>query len=873
MRPLFRSQFYFASWRFCPFTILLIFLIAFSQPLQAREIEFFHTAIDETKEGDTLELSANAPFLGDIQRVLVYLSLPGQKKYKIYEMKRLKGDYYEVRISGKILHPPQVFYFIVGRHKNGRTLFLFASPKHPQKIKVLPATKRDSLGEELSIFGAETQIYSAARRKQRITESPSAITVLHHRDILNVGATSLAAILRQVPGMDVMFITRADPNLSIRGFNREGANKLLTLVDGRSVYVDLFGITFWETLAISILEIDRIEVIRGPGSSLYGANAFGGVVNIYTISPEKFKGFRYIIQSGFDGLYGTFVGGGHSGHDAYRVSSTYSRFSSFENYDQEGMESAKGYATWLHRFGKRRLFQFTGSFSKSKAKRIQTLFGSFRVDASQGAAKLNFQHDDFKIQFFWSLLKADLGMEFPLPKILSLGTGKNAPKISLKDIGIERMGPEKLSFEAHTIDLEPQYVLEYWQGKGRLVLGGNFRLIYSKSDELKLKEYTQTLGSLFLQLEFKPSDWFILSAGGRFDWRHTTIDGQKDLSQVSPHGAMIFKLHKDHTIRLTAGLSFRNPAFLESGIELELVPGKKVNDKVIPPLEFKGEKNLLPEKLLSLEAGYSGRLFRRILINIDAYYQKVTDLILFEGDVSELFNYFLHYTGLLAKPPKTAFTFNNDLSAWSIGGEVSVRFLITKWLHGFANYAYQRIFIAEVKGVELKNLCQPGYKCPALIDEDTPQHKVNFGIHLHYQWFRFNFYGHYVHETRRINFLTRLPNAKITNPLSGEKTFLKNLAKAEAYNIIPSYFLLNLNASFALWDKKLELGFSIRNLIGLLTGGFGNLEGDGFIRDKDKIIGIQQGYHVEYPRLNLFGTSNGGELIGGRIYLFLRGKI
>ena len=133
-------------------------------------------------------------------------------------------------------------------------------------------------------------VITAARKEQPITEAPSTISVITEEDIRQSGAINLPDILRMVPGLDIMSVRLSDFNVTARGFNHLTANGMLSLIDGRSVYLDFLGTTLWDELPFVLEDIKRIEIIRGPGSALYGANAFHGVVNIITKSPRDLKG-------------------------------------------------------------------------------------------------------------------------------------------------------------------------------------------------------------------------------------------------------------------------------------------------------------------------------------------------------------------------------------------------------------------------------------------------------------------------------------------------------------------------------------------------------------------------------------------------------
>jgi len=134
--------------------------------------------------------------------------------------------------------------------------------------------------------------------EQPISQAPSNVYVVTDEDIRHSGATDLPTVLRRIPGLDVMQMTGADFNVSMRGNNQLPGNKLLVLIDGRSIYEDAYGSMFWTTLPITLPEIKRIEVLKGPASALYGFNAFDGVINIITKSPEEIKGTTIQVGAG-----------------------------------------------------------------------------------------------------------------------------------------------------------------------------------------------------------------------------------------------------------------------------------------------------------------------------------------------------------------------------------------------------------------------------------------------------------------------------------------------------------------------------------------------------------------------------------------------
>src|SRR5580698_4791330 len=126
------------------------------------------------------------------------------------------------------------------------------------------------------------QVTSVSKKEQKLSQVAAAIFVITQEDIRRSGATNIPDLLRMVPGLDVAQINGNTWAISARGFNLQFANKLLVLIDGRAVYSPLFGGVNWDTQDVPLEDIERIEVIRGPGGTVWGANAVNGVINIIT---------------------------------------------------------------------------------------------------------------------------------------------------------------------------------------------------------------------------------------------------------------------------------------------------------------------------------------------------------------------------------------------------------------------------------------------------------------------------------------------------------------------------------------------------------------------------------------------------------------
>jgi iron complex outermembrane recepter protein len=165
------------------------------------------------------------------------------------------------------------------------------------------------------------QVTSVSKTEQTLSHTASAVFVILQKDIGRSGATNIPDLLRMVPGMDVSQINGNTWAISARGFNGRFSNELLVLVDGRPVYTQTSGGVYWDVLDLPLEDIERIEVIRGPGGSVWGANAVNGVINIITSKASDTHGGLVIVGGGnVDQGFGTVQYGGNAGKQTdYRV--------------------------------------------------------------------------------------------------------------------------------------------------------------------------------------------------------------------------------------------------------------------------------------------------------------------------------------------------------------------------------------------------------------------------------------------------------------------------------------------------------------------------------------------------------------------------
>lgn len=180
---------------------------------------------------------------------------------------------------------------------------------------------------------AKIRVITASKSAQRWSESASAVHVITQADIRHAGVTTMMEALRLAPGVNVARITSSSYAISIRGLNNKYSPKLLVMIDGRSIYNSLFGGVNWQAHDLPVEEIERIEVVRGPGATLWGSNAVNGVINIITRAPDGHAHHEFSVRAGNEDrgiVYGSQTGrtGKPGSGGRYRV------YGSHKNFDE-----------------------------------------------------------------------------------------------------------------------------------------------------------------------------------------------------------------------------------------------------------------------------------------------------------------------------------------------------------------------------------------------------------------------------------------------------------------------------------------------------------------------------------------------------------
>jgi iron complex outermembrane receptor protein len=321
-------------------------------------------------------------------------------------------------------------------------------------------------------------VTSASRREERLIEAPASIFVISAEDIRRSGATSIPEALRLAPNLHV---ARADNNqyaISARGFNNVLANKMLVLIDGRTVYTPLFSGVFWEAQDTLIEDIERIEVISGPAATLWGANGVNGVISITTLPSSRTNG---AMVSG--------AGGTREGGVAARFGGT--------------LGTDGNYRVYAKYFDRDHLQLRTGEAIRDESRRAAT---GFRADWDRGAGGVTLQGD----AYWGDIDQAPAARSISGANLLARWRHQLADNSSLRlqlyYDRTDRDHPGTFKESLDTVDLDLQHTFNAWGGH-HIVWGGGHRLARDRVENSTAQAFipanrTLRWSNVFAQDEF-----------------------------------------------------------------------------------------------------------------------------------------------------------------------------------------------------------------------------------------------------------------------------------------------------------------------------------------------------------------------------------
>ena len=561
----------------------------------------------------------------------------------------------------------------------------------------------------------ETVVVSASKTEQQIVAAPATMTVIGERALSVAPSNSYGDVLRSVPGLNVTQISARDVNVTSRAASGSLATSQLALLDGRSLYQDFFGFTMWDFMPANLDEIKRIEVIRGPASAVWGANALTGVINILTKSPREMQGSSAAFGIGTfnrnvpgqDQDSGTmfYVRGTHAqavnDRWSYKFSAGALSYDAFArpvgdipNGTGTDYPSYTNTGTMQPKFDGRVDYDFVDGVSKLQFSGgvggtdgiMHTGIGPFDIQSGTtfSYGKVNYLRGNFRLQGFMNILSGDANS---LLSVDPTGT------------------PIDLLFNTKTFDLEAAD-LKLLGGKHVLTYGGNFRV--NRFDiTITPGEDGRNEGGGYVQDEFMMSSKFRLVAGARVD-KFSSIDG----AVFSPRLALVMMPKPDQSIRVTYNRAFRAPSLVNNNLDITVatpLPLGAVNPAFgsqifYVPTDANGNSLLNQEQVDAYEVAYTGTIRNRATVTAAYYYTNFTDSILFTQDsVWGPFEPPPGFPGLGPFPPAAiwagiynagfifpkAFTYKNLGEVKQQGIELGVDGSITNQWGAYFNYAFQ----------------------------------------------------------------------------------------------------------------------------------------------------------------------------------------
>jgi len=519
------------------------------------------------------------------------------------------------------------------------------------------------------------KVTSVSKRQQQLARTAAAVFVISAEDIRRSGATNLPDVLRMAPGVDVQQIDANAWAISVRGFNERYSNKVLVLIDGRTVYTPTFSGVYWDQIDMPLENIERIEVIRGPGSTVWGANAVNGVINILTKNSKATKGGLVKAGAGTDMAQSVAQYGGEIGGSAnYRVFAKGLYTGNSQNQD-----GSAAYDRWSRmQAGFRSDWDLTAHDSLTVA---GNLF-------SNGARQTQFQE----------LLPAPFLTPYGQP-VGATGGDVLSRWDHRSDSGTETSiqasydwyrrsdlaGPEV----ERTFDVDFQNHVT--AGSSHEVVWG---LGYRVSDSgvapgywigLKPAFQTEALYSAFLQDEIRLSDSVWLTLGSKIEHNSFTgFEWEPGVRLVwNPEGTR-------HAIWLAASKAIRQPSRVDAAVQFT-TPALPIGNNILQGYVFSGNPQLKAETMFDYEAGYRRQFSKTVSLDLSTFLSFYRNLETADPGALEII------PGQSITVIQTI-QYQNHAKAVDYGGEVSLDWKASRRWRIQPGYSYLHATIRNVPG-------------------------------------------------------------------------------------------------------------------------------------------------------------------------------
>ncbi len=526
-------------------------------------------------------------------------------------------------------------------------LLIISSSVQADDIKELKAMSLEQL--------ANMEVSIASRTPQSIEKTAAAVFVITSEDIRRSSATDIPELLRMVPGINVAQIDGSHWAVSSRGFNGRFANKLLVLIDGRAVYSPQFSGVYWNAQDTLLEDVERIEVVRGPGASVWGANAVNGVINIITRSAEDTQGNLLSVSAGDPkaARIGLRHGGAINNDIDYRV---YAKFRKNNKFSDTRTNKAND--DWKSRRMGFRVdglltadddFTVQGDVYKNRASET-TLYPDPLLGQKQYPQTLDDQGGNILARWKHSLDNADQ---------------------TILQIYYDYQNRDETDDKRHTIDLDFQYHFAP-MGQHKLTMGVGYRR--NKDDINGVPNYlnyipekeTQENYNAFIQDEIQINERWLFTIGSKFE------DNEYTNTEIQPSARLLWQPKDKHALWMAVSKASRTPSRAETSLlgHQEYVPANPPALPVPVLITGIGNPKQKSESLIAYEVGYRFHVADQFSFDISGFYNDYSDLRTIEARQ-------LNYSHLPAYLEQLYY-FDNKGKGHSWGTEIAVDWRWTK---------------------------------------------------------------------------------------------------------------------------------------------------------------------------------------------------
>jgi len=528
--------------------------------------------------------------------------------------------------------------------------------------------KRMSLEEMLSV-----NVSTFSRVPEPSNRVPAAVFVLTGDDIRRSGATSLPEALRLVPGMQVARMDASRYAIGIRGFADRLSRAMLVLIDGRAVYSPLFAGTYWEVQDTFLLDIERIEVIRGPGGSLWGANAVNGIINIITKRAGDTQGWVVTAGGGGDlwGPFGVRYGGAIG--DTLRIRAYAKGFDRGAQFHADGSD----FDQWHMAQG-----GFRADWSLPRS-RTFTLQG----DLYEGALGSRYALTSYTPPF-----SETFSRESPLGggNVLAKWAGPVGSRGEFQlQTHFDRTTRDErpVAENRNTFDVDFQHRYQRWQ-RHDLVWGAGYRVSGDEITSVPPTAFvpdsrTDNLYTAFAQDEVTIlPDRLLTVVGAKIE--HNAYSG----FEVQPSARVLWTIAQKHSVMGSVSRAVRTP----SRVETNYTTTSLVSPALPSFVRLLPNPGFMSEELVAYELGYRVQPLPRFYATVSGFYNSLDNVLSTELGAA--------FAETIPAPPRLILPvmFENGLHGHSHGVEVAADWRATDWIRATGSYSYVNIQLTRDVG-------------------------------------------------------------------------------------------------------------------------------------------------------------------------------